>query len=241
MEKNTFRAHNITIPAAIYSLAKNGISPPLTLFLPASLEIIRSSNVKTLKHGTGESTKVTVIDVSEFPDERTLDQATFLTCYNTFLTFLEPVSGVKIIEGFTRHKKNVQRARVLVRRGQKKLMTTWDTLGSDEAPHIQIEHNNLVHSMSHSDMQAAVSAIREYKSRCILPQQSPALPRELEREIVTITAFCRPQLLPPLILVCQRFRAWLVPPSPPIDLFNPCSIVTGSSQSSIAHCPLVVW
>ncbi|KAJ7651807.1 hypothetical protein B0H17DRAFT_1147610 [Mycena rosella] len=42
-----------------------------------------------LKYGTGETTKVTVIDVSEFPDEETLDQANFLTCYNTFLTFME--------------------------------------------------------------------------------------------------------------------------------------------------------
>ncbi|KAJ7758188.1 hypothetical protein DFH07DRAFT_1025059 [Mycena maculata] len=90
-EKNTFRAHDKSIPASIYSLAKNGICPPLSLFLPASLERIRSSNVKTLKHGTGESTKVTVIDVSEFPDEQMLDQSTFLTCYNTFLTFLEDI------------------------------------------------------------------------------------------------------------------------------------------------------
>ncbi|KAJ7432355.1 hypothetical protein B0H11DRAFT_1973816 [Mycena galericulata] len=106
-EKNTFRAHDNSIPVAIYSLAKNGISPPLTLFLPASLETIRSSNVKTLKHGTGESTKVTVIDVSEFPDERSLDQATFLTCYNTFLTFLETAAGTKILQGFARHYDNI--------------------------------------------------------------------------------------------------------------------------------------
>ncbi|KAJ6548080.1 hypothetical protein B0H10DRAFT_2243259 [Mycena sp. CBHHK59/15] len=82
-EKNTFHAHNNSIP------------------------IIRSSNVKTLKHGTGESTKVTVIDVSEFPDERSLDQATFLTCYNTFLTFLETAAGTKILQGFARHYNNI--------------------------------------------------------------------------------------------------------------------------------------
>ncbi|KAJ7658474.1 hypothetical protein B0H17DRAFT_1213218 [Mycena rosella] len=38
-EKNSFRANDNSIPEAIYSLAKNGISPPLTLFLPASLEL----------------------------------------------------------------------------------------------------------------------------------------------------------------------------------------------------------
>ncbi|KAJ7161600.1 hypothetical protein C8R46DRAFT_1283859 [Mycena filopes] len=56
---NSFRANDNTIPNAIFSLAKNGISPPLTLFLPISLDRIRSSNVKTVKHG----------DVSDFPDE----------------------------------------------------------------------------------------------------------------------------------------------------------------------------
>ncbi|KAJ7789077.1 hypothetical protein B0H13DRAFT_2394912 [Mycena leptocephala] len=106
-EKNTFRAHDDTIPAAIYSLAKNGISPPLTLFLPASLERIRTSNVKTVKHGTGETTKVTVIDLSDFPSEETLDQATWLTCYNTFLTFLDTAAGVKILQGFARHYNRI--------------------------------------------------------------------------------------------------------------------------------------
>ncbi|KAJ7675525.1 hypothetical protein B0H17DRAFT_1140151 [Mycena rosella] len=102
-EKNSLRANDNSIPEAIYSLAKNGISPPLTLFLPASVERIRSSNVKTVKHGTGETTKVTVIDVSEFPDEETLDQANFLTCYNTFLTFMEGSAGRNIFRGFATH------------------------------------------------------------------------------------------------------------------------------------------
>ncbi|KAJ7200557.1 hypothetical protein GGX14DRAFT_315778, partial [Mycena pura] len=101
--KNTFRAHDNTIPAAIYSLAKNGISPPLTLFLPLSLEKIRSSNVKTVKHGTGETTRVTVIDLAEFPDEDTLDQANFCTVWNTYLTFIETCSGKQIFESFARH------------------------------------------------------------------------------------------------------------------------------------------
>ncbi|KAJ7840406.1 hypothetical protein B0H14DRAFT_2360709 [Mycena olivaceomarginata] len=101
--RNSFHTHDNSIPAAIYSLAKNGISPPLTLFLPASLERIRSSNIKTVKHGTGETTRVTVIDVSEFPDEQTLDQATFLTCYNTFLTFLESAAGERIVRSFASH------------------------------------------------------------------------------------------------------------------------------------------
>ncbi|KAJ7261937.1 hypothetical protein C8J57DRAFT_1184128 [Mycena rebaudengoi] len=102
-EKNSFRANDDTIPAAIASLAKNGISPPLTLFLPASLERIRSSNVKTVKHGTGETTKVTVLDVSDFPGEDTLSQANFFTCYNTFLSFLEPIAGPSIFQGFAQH------------------------------------------------------------------------------------------------------------------------------------------
>ncbi|KAJ7235884.1 hypothetical protein B0H12DRAFT_1222554 [Mycena haematopus] len=102
-EKNSFQAHDNSIPDAVFSLAKNGISPPLTLFLPRSLERVRSGNVKMVKHGTGETTKVTVIDVSEFPDEETLDQATFLTCYNTFLSFLEASAGARIFRGFTEH------------------------------------------------------------------------------------------------------------------------------------------
>ncbi|KAJ7669585.1 hypothetical protein B0H17DRAFT_1209657 [Mycena rosella] len=106
-EKNSFRANDNSIPEAIYSLAKNGISPPLTLFLPASLELIRSSNVKTVKHGTGETTKVTVIDVSEFPDEETLDQANFLTCYNTFLTLMEGSAGKNIFRGFANHYERI--------------------------------------------------------------------------------------------------------------------------------------
>ncbi|KAJ6533613.1 hypothetical protein B0H19DRAFT_1383610 [Mycena capillaripes] len=106
-EKNSFQAHDNSIPDAVFSLAKNGISPPLTLFLPRSLERIRSGSVKTVKHGTGETTKVTVIDVSEFPDEETLDQATFLTCYNTFLTFLEASAGARIFRGFAEHYNRI--------------------------------------------------------------------------------------------------------------------------------------
>ncbi|KAJ7435716.1 hypothetical protein B0H11DRAFT_2366638 [Mycena galericulata] len=106
-EKNSFQAHDNSIPDAVFSLAKNGISPPLTLFLPQSLERLRSGNVKTVKHGTGETTRVTVIDVSEFPDEETLDQATFLTCYNTFLTFLEASAGARIFRGFMEHYNRI--------------------------------------------------------------------------------------------------------------------------------------
>ncbi|KAJ6594990.1 hypothetical protein B0H10DRAFT_2329445 [Mycena sp. CBHHK59/15] len=101
--KNSFRAHDNSIPSAVFSLAKNGLSPPLTLFLPASLERIRSSNVKTVKHGTGETTKVAVIDVSDFPDEDNLDQANWCTTYNTFLTFLESAVGPRIFESFAHH------------------------------------------------------------------------------------------------------------------------------------------
>ncbi|KAJ7799274.1 hypothetical protein B0H14DRAFT_3788169 [Mycena olivaceomarginata] len=106
-EKNSFRAHDNTIPGAIRSLAKNGISPALTLFLPASLERIRSSNVKTVKHGTGETTKITVIDLTDFPNEQELDQATWCTCYNTFLTFLEGTAGTRIFQGFAAHYNRI--------------------------------------------------------------------------------------------------------------------------------------
>ncbi|KAJ6453350.1 hypothetical protein C8R45DRAFT_801347, partial [Mycena sanguinolenta] len=106
-EKNSFCAHDNTIPVAIYSLAKNGISPPLNLFLPTSLERIRSSNVKTVKHGTGETSKVTVIDLTDFPSEEDLDLATWCTCYNTFLIFLEGSSGARIIQGFAAHYNRV--------------------------------------------------------------------------------------------------------------------------------------
>ncbi|KAJ7663373.1 hypothetical protein DFH06DRAFT_1324836 [Mycena polygramma] len=96
--KNSFQAHDNSIPAAVFSLAKNGISPPLTLFLPASLERIRASNVKTVKHGTGDTAKVTVIDVADFPTEDSLDQATWQTSYNTFLSFMEIAVGLLIFQ-----------------------------------------------------------------------------------------------------------------------------------------------
>ncbi|KAJ7330909.1 hypothetical protein DFH08DRAFT_708788 [Mycena albidolilacea] len=102
-ERNSFHVHDNSIPSAIRSLAKNGISPALTLFLPASLERIRSSNVKTVKHGTGEATKVTVIDLTDFPNEQELDQATWCTCYNTFLTFMEGTAGVRTFQSFAAH------------------------------------------------------------------------------------------------------------------------------------------
>ncbi|KAJ7465709.1 hypothetical protein FB451DRAFT_980202, partial [Mycena latifolia] len=106
-EKNSFRAYDNSIPNAIYSLAKNGISPPLTLFLPASLERVRSSNVKTVKHGTGETTKVTVIDLSDFPNEASLDQATWFTSYNTFLSFLQTAVGERIFQSFAKHYNRI--------------------------------------------------------------------------------------------------------------------------------------
>ncbi|KAJ7850105.1 hypothetical protein B0H13DRAFT_2401709 [Mycena leptocephala] len=105
--KNSFQAHDNSIPIAIFSLAKNGISPPLTLFLPASLERIRSSNVKTVKHGTGESTKVTVIDVSDFPGEDSLDQATWFTCYNTFLGFMDVAAGPQTSQSFAQYYNRI--------------------------------------------------------------------------------------------------------------------------------------
>ncbi|KAJ6614997.1 hypothetical protein B0H10DRAFT_1950251 [Mycena sp. CBHHK59/15] len=82
-ENNLFCTHDNTIPMAIFSLAKNRISPPLMLFSPASLEYIHSVNVKTVKHGTGEASK-------------TLDQASWFTTYNTFLAFLEIAAGKQI-------------------------------------------------------------------------------------------------------------------------------------------------
>ncbi|KAJ7135308.1 hypothetical protein C8R46DRAFT_1047970 [Mycena filopes] len=105
--RNTFQAHDTSIPAAVFSLARNGISPPLTLFMPTSLERIRSSNVKTVKHGTGESTKVTVLDVSDFPAESTLDQANWATTYNTFLTFLQVAVGPRIFQSFAQHYNRI--------------------------------------------------------------------------------------------------------------------------------------
>ncbi|KAJ7182085.1 hypothetical protein C8R46DRAFT_885221 [Mycena filopes] len=98
---NSFRANDNTIPNAIFSLAKNGISPPLTLFLPISLDRIRSSNVKTVKHGTGET------DVSDFPDETVLEQAPWTTCYNTFLGFFDQAAESHIVRGFSLHYNNI--------------------------------------------------------------------------------------------------------------------------------------
>jgi hypothetical protein len=102
-EKNSFLAHDNSIPIPIFSLAKNGISPPLTLSLAASLVRIRSINVKTVKHGAGETTKVTILDISNFPSEKALEHAPWCTCCNTFMVFLEFSCGKRIYEGFARH------------------------------------------------------------------------------------------------------------------------------------------
>ncbi|KAJ6574324.1 hypothetical protein B0H19DRAFT_1063299 [Mycena capillaripes] len=105
--KTLSTANDNSIPAAIHHFAKKGTSLPLTLFLPTSLETRRSSNFKTVKHGTGDSRKSTIIDISEFPDKKTLDPAVFLTCYNSFLTFLELTEGIRIFQGLALNYNNI--------------------------------------------------------------------------------------------------------------------------------------
>nr|GAT50782.1 reverse transcriptase [Mycena chlorophos] len=102
-EKNEFRALDDSIPSVVAALAKAGLTPPLTLFLPESLHRLRSQIFKTVKHGAGDSSRVNVIDVSDFPSEDTLDAAGWMTVYNSFLIFMGKICGQKVSLGWAEH------------------------------------------------------------------------------------------------------------------------------------------
>lgn len=102
--KNSLEAGDNNVPKAIVTLAKPGISPPLTLFTPESLERIHLAlGTKSVKVTTEVKDATHVLDVSGFPPESSLNQADWCTTYNTFLKFIQAHYGPQVFLGFAKH------------------------------------------------------------------------------------------------------------------------------------------
>lgn len=100
----TLQENTAVFPEYLIILAKCKISPPLTLFRPDILKGIRlNTNVKMKKIATGATTSVRVLDTDAYPAETKLDSSTWQSTYNTFLAFIQKVSGPGIHAGFVRH------------------------------------------------------------------------------------------------------------------------------------------
>jgi len=95
---------DISIPLDIRVLASCRRSPPLTLFTPSSLARIRAGvSGKMVKISTGKNSTTQAIDVSKFPAEETLDQASWMASYGTFLRFMDAVSDPLIAQSWKEH------------------------------------------------------------------------------------------------------------------------------------------
>ncbi|KAJ7696737.1 hypothetical protein B0H17DRAFT_1197848 [Mycena rosella] len=104
--QNSLDLSEAIIPKAIFTLAKSGITPPLTLVTPVALQRIRSGlGTKLVKVTTELKDSVHLLDISLFPDERTLDQADWTTSYNSFLKFIELGYRPTQYMGFVLHFK----------------------------------------------------------------------------------------------------------------------------------------
>lgn len=96
---------NITVfPQHFSVLATCKISPPLTLFRPDILKGIRlNTNVKMKKMATGATTSVRVLDTDAYPSETGLDSSAWQSTYNTFLAFIQRITGPVVYAGFAKH------------------------------------------------------------------------------------------------------------------------------------------
>ncbi|KAJ7601186.1 hypothetical protein C8J56DRAFT_767342 [Mycena floridula] len=105
--KHEFTSIDKGTPDHIIFLANHQQSPPLSLFLPKSLERIRfDKDLEFKKIGHGDNANIKILDTSNFPDEDTLAAAQWLTCYNSFLNFVIQLAqgkGDAIIAGFSDH------------------------------------------------------------------------------------------------------------------------------------------
>ncbi|KAJ7202367.1 hypothetical protein GGX14DRAFT_370411 [Mycena pura] len=102
--RNSLDLTEATIPKAIFTLARAGIAPPLTLFTPAALQRIRSGQgTKSIKVTTELKDSAHLLDISLFPSEETMDQAIWMTAYNTFLKFIQGAYGPGTYLGFAKH------------------------------------------------------------------------------------------------------------------------------------------
>ncbi|KAK0458888.1 uncharacterized protein EV420DRAFT_1541003, partial [Desarmillaria tabescens] len=101
-----YRTVESSYPEDLFVLARNGISPPLTMFTPTTLTNIRlGRDVTYRKFARGAtSTNIRVLDTSTFPNEKDMSLAQWLAAYENFLSFIsELCEGEQIFEGFVKH------------------------------------------------------------------------------------------------------------------------------------------
>lgn len=101
-----YRAVDSSFPEDIFVLARNGVSPPLTMFTSTALTDIRlGRDVTYRKFARGAtSTNIRVLDTTAFPNEKDMSLAQWLAAYENFLNIIsELCEGVKIFEGFVKH------------------------------------------------------------------------------------------------------------------------------------------
>ncbi|KAJ7190116.1 hypothetical protein GGX14DRAFT_408305 [Mycena pura] len=89
---------------ARHRASRAGIAPPFTLFTPAALQQIRSGQgTKSIKVTTELKDSAHLLDISLFPSEEIMDQAIWMTAYNTFLKFIQSAYGPGTYLGFAKH------------------------------------------------------------------------------------------------------------------------------------------
>lgn len=102
--RNSLDLTEATIPKAIFTLARAGIAPPLTLFTPTALQRICSGQgTKSVKVTTELKDSAHLLDISLFPSEEKMDQAIWMTAYNTFPKFIQVAYGPETYLGFAKH------------------------------------------------------------------------------------------------------------------------------------------
>ena len=79
-----------SFPKALFNMAINRKSPPLTLFSHESLKQIRyGHNVEYPKCPTDDKPSLHLLKTDNFPDEEKIDAVSFLMVYPAFLCFLD--------------------------------------------------------------------------------------------------------------------------------------------------------
>ncbi|KAJ6605157.1 hypothetical protein DFH09DRAFT_897425 [Mycena vulgaris] len=102
--QNSLDLSEAAIPRAIFTLARSGIAPPLTLFTPDALQRIRSGlGTKSVKVTTELKDSAHLLDISLFPNENEMNQAEWMTSYNSFFKFIDRAYGPATSAGFAKH------------------------------------------------------------------------------------------------------------------------------------------
>ncbi len=96
-----------SFPKALFNMAINRKSPPLTLFSHESLERIRyGRNVEYPKCPTDDKPSLRLLKTDNFPDEEKIDAVSFLMVYPAFMRFLDVLldgKAPRIFQGFCEH------------------------------------------------------------------------------------------------------------------------------------------